>query len=514
MTAAHAGMSEAAGAKAAKRGNTGGASDGDAENAADPDEATAEPSPVSRRRRRLIRGGKLLAVTTSAVLFLVAASGFASKLVLDAQIRQVAALDLASASIVNAAAQAGAENFLLVGTDDLPGGGSDSIMVVHVPADRSRAALLSFPRNLEIDRPECQRWDAVASGYRDERAPAEPTSKLAAAYETGGPACLTKVVQQLTGLSVTRFVGIDLTGVKEMVDAVQGVEICLEQPVIDGVLGVVVPDAGTSTIDGNRALELLRARNVRGDPAADYGQIQRQQRFLSALLRTAASNQMALDPTATRNFVAAFALHGIADNVRLDELTMLAEAMQGLDPATVSFLTAPTTGASNERGNEVLREADAKAVFTALREDTTLGETEVAALAPPAGGAPAGDAPKPADVTLQVLNASERTGLASQVGTELGKLEFAVASVGNADAPAERTVIRYPADQEQQAKVLGATVPDAALQLDESGTGVLQLVLGADFDGIVSPLASADGSTGLAGAQPPAPAVQPAATCR
>ncbi|MGH3800793.1 MAG: LCP family protein, partial [Pseudonocardiaceae bacterium] len=237
----------------------------------------------------------------------------------------------------------------------------------------------------------------------------------------------------------------------------------------------------------------------------------RQQRFLSALLSTAASNQMALNPTAARNFVAAFTAHSITDNAGLDELATLAQSMQELDPATVSFMTAPTTGQPNERGNEVLRDADAKALFTALREDTTLGETEVAALAPPAGGAPAA-APKPGEVTVAVLNASERAGLASQVGAELRKLEFTVASVGNSDAPAERTLIRYSADQEQQATVLSAAVPDATLQLDESGPGVLQLALGTSFDGIVSPLANTPGAASPPPA--PSPAAQPAATCR
>jgi len=507
MTAAHAGLPKGVGATTAKR------DDAEQQPAEDPD----EPGTPTKTQRRLIRTGKVVALAAAATLFVVAAAGWGTKLWLDTQIREVAALDLASDAIVNPAAQVGDENFLLVGSDNRPGTQrSDSIMVAHLPADRSRAVVVSFPRSLEVDRPACQRWDAAAATYRDEPIQDEPRSKLSTTYETGGPRCLTKAIQKVTGLPITRFIGMDFTGVKEMVDAANGVEICVEKPVIDGVLGVVVPSAGTSKLNGTRALDFVRARNVRGDPTADDGQIQRQQEFLAALLRAAASNQVALDPTAVRTFVSAFAEHSVADNAGADELILLAQSIQALNPASVLFRTAPTTGEPNDRGNEVLRDADSTVLFTALRDDAKLPDTAAAAGSASSGSAAAegsNAAVDASDVRVKVLNASERSGLASQVGSSLEKLDFTVVSVGNADTPADRTVIRYSADREAQAKVLAAVVPDAAMQPDESETGTLQLVLGANFDDIVSPLAANDGSSGSSGASTPAPATQ-TATCR
>lgn len=506
MTAAHAGLPKGVGATTAKR------DDAEQQPAEHPD----EPGTPTRTRLRLIRTGKVVALAAAATLFVVAAAGWGTKLWLDTQIREVAALDLASDAIVNPAAQVGDENFLLVGSDNRPGAQrSESIMVAHLPADRSRAVVVSFPRSLEVDRPACQRWDAAAATYRDEPIQDEARSKLSTTYETGGPRCLTKAIQKVTGLSITRFIGMDFTGFKEMVDAANGVEICVEKPVIDGVLGVVVPSAGTSRLNGARALDFVRARNVRGDPTADYGQIQRQQEFLAALLG-AASNQVALDPTAVRTFVSAFAEHSVTDNAGVDELILLAQSIQALNPASVPFRTAPTTGEPNDRGNEVLRDADSTALFTALRDDAKLPDTATAAGSTSSGSAAAegsNAAVDASDVRVQVLNASERSGLAGQVGSSLEKLDFTVVSVGNADTPADRTVIRYSPDREAQAKVLAAVVPDAAIQPDESETGTLQLVLGANFDDIVSPLAANDGSSGSGGASTPAPATQ-TATCR
>src|SRR6185436_6473381 len=129
--------------------------------------------------------------------------------------------------------------------------------------------------------------------YTGKTQPAAPNVKINTAYLVGGPKCVTKMVQQLTGVNINHFVGIDFNGFKEMVDAVEGVQVCVERPLKDTVLGPVVTQAGKSvTLTGNQALNFVRARHVIGDLTSDYGRIKRQQRFLSALLRKAMSNQV------------------------------------------------------------------------------------------------------------------------------------------------------------------------------------------------------------------------------
>jgi LCP family protein required for cell wall assembly len=317
----------------------------------------------------------------------------------------IAALDPNSDSIKDVASQTGDQNFLLVGSDtragataadgvgsaqDEPGARSDTTIIAHIPADRSRVILVSFPRDLQVDMPACERWDSVTGQYTGEQAPARKNVRLNEAYAIGGPLCTTKVIQQVSGLRVDSFLGIDFHGFKSMVDAVQGVEICTEKPIIDSMLGTVLPEAGKQTLRGDQALNYVRARHVKGDPTSDYGRMQRQQLFLSALLRKAMSSQVLLDPGKLSSFVRAVSANTFGENIGVDRLMDLGQQLQGLDASRVTFITVPTTGYANEDGKEVLREDDTKALFQAIIDGapiTSNTQQDPAANAVPSGGA-------------------------------------------------------------------------------------------------------------------------------
>ncbi len=465
--------------------------------------------PQRGRRGRRWAFGRGVAVLAAVLVVLVSAVAWGTESWVDGKFRQVAALDPDSAAIQDAAAQQGDQNFLLVGSDARTGtqpgesvgnptggsgAGSDTIMVAHLPADRSRVVVVSFPHDLEVTRPACERWDPVSGNYTGPQLPAAPEVTLDSAFEFGGPRCITRIVQQLSGLAINHFVGVDFQGVKAMVDAVGGVGVCVAQPVRDSVLGTIVGRAGTTRLTGDQALSFVSAGHVLGDPTNDSGQIQRQQQFLSSLLRTALSGNVALDPPKLRNFLSAFASSTFGENVGLDALLPLAQSMQRLDASHVTFLTVPTVGVANERGNEVLRPAENLQMFTAIIDGQPLpGEAPGSTAAPvpraPTPPAP-GDGPLlPAQaVRMQVENGTSQPGAASALSHSLGRLGFAVVAVGNAPQPAAHTVIRYSADRSAQARTLGAAVPSATLQLDEANPGTVDLVVGSDYDGVVKPL--------------------------
>ncbi len=473
---------------------------------ADSDEGTEPPPPSA-----LHRFAKVGAAALAVAVVLVAASGWGTKAWLNASLRPVTALDPDSESIVNPAGQVGDENFLLIGFDPTAGGAdpqagggakSDVVMLAHVPADRSRALLVSFPPDLQVTRPPCQRWDPASGRYTDQLAPAEAQTRLGLAYAVGGPRCVTRVMQQITGLSITRFVGLDLVGVRDMVDAVQGVQVCTDRPVVDSVLGPVAPNAGSSRLTGEAALAFARAENVRGDASADYGRIERQQQLVAAMIGKALSNQVLLDPGQLRGFLAAFAAHTVTDGAGADELLTLAQSLHRVDGAEVTVRTVPTTGAPNALGNEVLRESDTKALFGAVRDGKPFPPPPALETAPDAPSDPAPDDAQAAqrdgsieDTGLQVLNASERRGLADQVRDTLTQLAFTVDGVGDAE-PAQGTIIRFTPDNAQAAERLASSVPAAVLTPDAAVPGGLQLVLGEGFDGVIRPPNPAAAPTG------------------
>lgn len=462
--------------------------------------------------------GKTVAAVLAATVVLVTGIAWGTKKWAGESFRQVAALDQQSSAIVDPGKQAGAENFLLIGSDirrgveaadeaadsagDAEAGRSarsDTMMLVHLPADRGRMLVLSFPRDVQIDRPACETWDVRTGAYSGQRDQGETGVKINTAYQVGGPKCAVQVVQQLTGVSVNHFLSIDFAGFTAMADAVGGVQVCVNQPVKDSFLGEVVPRPGPIELTGATALDFVRARHVEGDPTSDYGRIQRQQKFLAALAREALTDRVLADPTRLGKLVDALAANTFADNVTVEDLLELGRSAQGLDAGRVTFVTVPTTGTANDRGNEELRAEEAAALFRSVIDGAQ------------PGGAPAGSTsaspPPPATVApdqikLQVLNGTPQGGLAGQIARKLGDVGFDVIKVGNAKEQAPQTIIRYSAAGEAQARTVVAAVPAAQLELDPSMGGALELVLGDGFDGVVKAVQAGQ----------PAPGEQPQGT--
>ncbi|HKS46262.1 MAG TPA: LCP family protein [Amycolatopsis sp.] len=352
----------------------------------------------ARRIERSLKIGRISAVVLAVLIFLGIGTAWGAKTWFNSKFTQVAALDENSADIQDAPAQNGDENFLIAGSDtragataeenvgnaaEVQGARSDTVMLAHIPADRQRAVVISFPRDLEISRPACNRFDSAKNDYTSEIVPAETKVKLNTAYALGGPRCLTKWMQQLTGMRINHFVGIDFGGFKDMVDAVQGVTVHVDKPMKDTVLGMVIAQTGDVTISGDQALSFVRARHVVGDLTSDYGRIKRQQEFIKALMQKVMSRGVMTSPAQLSGFVTAFAKATFGDNIGVDQMLTLAQSMKGLDPSKVNFMTVPTTGESNSRGNEVLLDSKAKAVFQALIENTVLpGTTQTPANSP------------------------------------------------------------------------------------------------------------------------------------
>ncbi|MCX6466717.1 MAG: LCP family protein, partial [Pseudonocardiales bacterium] len=444
------------------------------------------PPPAVRTRTR--PGiGLLLVGALALLLFAVTAFQYVAKARLDEAVVAVAALDPGSGAVVDAEAQAGSENVLIVGGSEPDGRPrTDTLLLAHVPANGGDVVGLTIPRDLEVNRPPCRRWDAAAGAYLDEIVPAQARTPLVTALDLGGPQCATRVVQQLTGLEVTRYVGIDLDAVGPLVDVLGGVDVCLDRPVLDDVLGSVVPAAGVSRLDGLRSRDLLQARSVQGDAGGDRDVLERQQRVLVAVVDEVLSADVLLDPARLGGVRDALGDALTLDGTDLDRTLATGLALRSFAADGVTFATVPTAPGASTQGGVLLQRSEAEALFAALREGETLPEQPVLAAA---GG------PSPAEVSVEVLNAADRQGLAGAVGDTLTSLGFTVTAVGNAPAPLARTEIRFSPDRAAAAQVLGQSVPSAVAVPDPAASGLLQLVLGSGFDDVVrAPAASATGA--------------------
>jgi LCP family protein required for cell wall assembly len=195
------------------------------------------------------------------------------------------------------------------------------------------------------------------------------------AYEAGGSACTIRTVEKLTGIRIDHHVVVDFHGFKEMVDAVDGVEVCLREPVDDQAAGLKLP-AGRVTLDGERALGYVRVRKSLGD-GSDTGRMERQQHFLAALADKVRSNDVLLNPVKLYPLLDAATSSLTTDPglASLRGLYELARGLRGIPTERMQFLTVPRESYARDPDRDQLVEPAAGKLFDRLRRDEPVAVT-------------------------------------------------------------------------------------------------------------------------------------------
>lgn len=410
---------------------------------------------------------------------------------LNGNINRVNVLQTSDKSIKNAAKQRNAENFLLIGSDTRAGANveyegepgavvgarSDTTILAHLAPGDKKAILVSFPRDAWVDIPSCTRANGTTSAVQQQM--------FNAAFTIGGAACTIRTIQQMTGIQINHYIQVDFSGFKGMVDALGGVPICSPRQVNDPDSGLALKP-GTQTLDGEQALAYVRARHNLGD-GSDLDRIERQQRFLGSMMRTAAEGNLLLDPLKVSHLLDAATKSLTLDkDTSLTDLKDLAMSLKGLDPARVSFITAPiasrdyTPPGSTGGGRVLLDSTAGEKLWNSIIEDRTVPSEPATPVAPQASAsAPADNADQVPDIPVQVLNGSGVDGLATKTADGLKQKGFTIAGTGNQIGPlASQTLVRYPPGQQEQAQALVNAVPGAVLREDGTLDASLILVLG------------------------------------
>ncbi|GAA2627279.1 LCP family protein [Dactylosporangium fulvum] len=282
-------------------------------------------------------------------------------------------------------------NMLLIGIDARPhedqaGSRADSVIVLHVAASGRRAYLVSLPRDTRVE------------------IPGHGTDKLNAAFavgsgrggRAGGFQLLALTVQRLTGLALDAGAIVDFAGLRKVVDAVGGVDLCVDAETTSVHIGwdaqgrqtapyrLIPPDFRPEKIPGVRpqvyhvgcrhfagweALDYVRQRELL--PDGDYGRQRHQQQLLLALADRVTSagvltNPVALDRTLT----------AIGDSLTFDgngrSLTEWMLRLRGLGPEDLTMLRTNggrfNSDARGGRSYETLDETTGE-LFAAARAD-------------------------------------------------------------------------------------------------------------------------------------------------
>lgn len=276
-----------------------------------------------------------------------------------------------------------AYNVLIIGSDardpdrdsdaaNVGGMRSDTNLLMHISADRSRIDVVSIPRDLLVDIPSCPLADG-GSTWAQSAGTGDGGTRFNAAFALGGQggsvphgaACTILTVEEMTGIYIDDFVVVDFDGFTDVIDALGGVDMCVDED-IDAPKAKLKLDAGCHTLDGETALGYARARVGVGD-GSDIQRIGRQQELLDSIAAEVLDSNLLTDTPALYRFLRATASSMTTSERAGDLPTMagLAYSLRNMDTENVNFVTVPF----NWAGNVVTQNADGEALWESIRDD-------------------------------------------------------------------------------------------------------------------------------------------------
>ena len=370
---------------------------------------------------------------------------------------------------------------------------TDTIMVIRIPEDGSKATAVSIPRdtyvhdethgNLKINGV----YGAYAADKREELVEEEGMSEgqeLEQQVARAGQEGLIDAVADLTGVQVDHFAQVGLLGFVLLTDAVGGVTVCLNEAVDEPLSGARFP-AGVQTLNGTQALSFVRQRHDL--PRGDLDRIVRQQVFMASLVRNTLSAGTLTNPSRLRE------LSNAAErSVTLDkdwDVVRFAQQLSGLAGDNVTFTTIPVTSVNGvgDYGESIVTVDVAQVqqfmgdIVQPAEDANESGETEDTETP----SSPTAEASALRGRQVTVLNAGGVPGQAGRVGQELGKDGITVDEVANAMEglySQSQVVAPDPEDPAAQelARLLGGVPVVANGTLDQDA---LVVVVAEDYAG-------------------------------
>ncbi len=410
------------------------------------------------------------------------------------------------------------QNYLLVGSDsrafvegaqdessfgdggDEPGQRADTMILVRIDPRAETASMVSLPRDLIVTIADTGKLNRINTAFAD------------------GPSQLIETIQLNFDVPVHHYIQVDFAGFRELVDAIGGVDLYLENPVRDrdaqgnNVSGLDIDQTGCVALDGSTALSYVRSRHFEefvdgrweSDLTADLGRIERQQSFIATAARQAIAKGLT-NPARLTDLI------GVAErNVAIDDeldprdLLKLGQRFRSLDPGTLTPLKLPTQPADfggAQNNVVVLDESQADEILDVFR-GVTVGQDVVA----------------PSSVHTRVLNGSARAGEANAARDDLAAVGFNTADASNASVQLDATTVRYAEGQRAKAELLASYLASAPTLVEDPTVRTVDVVLitGLDYTGVLAaPRAASElVEPGAPTSSTPAPDVEAAApTC-
>lgn len=237
---------------------------------------------------------------------------------------------------------------------------SDTIMLVHIPADRQSVQLVSIPRDT---------WTQI-DGYPY----GNGHGKINAAFSYGGPSLAVKTVEQLTHITIDHVAIIDWVGFRDLTTALGGVRVYIPHTFYDDSQHVTWHQ-GWQKLEGEKALQYVRTRH--GLANGDFDRIKRQQNFLRETMAQVLGQGTTHNPIQLAKVVKVITTNLTVDDTWSNgEIRSLAWSLRSVGPGDVQFVTAPLGHyGTTADGQSIVRLApkQSQALFSAVKHDDIQG---------------------------------------------------------------------------------------------------------------------------------------------
>lgn len=235
---------------------------------------------------------------------------------------------------------------------------ADTLMLVHIPADRKNVYAVSLMRDLWVD------------------IPGRGESKINAALAYGGVPLMVQTVESLFQQRIDHVAMVDFEGFKGLTDALGGVEVDVKIPFApaSGPMKGHFYQAGKQTLNGDEALAFVRERKSFSD--GDYQRVRNQQAYMKAMISKTIAKETLTNPVTVSNMVSAVSpFISVDKGFDAGAIGSLAVGMKDLRANDTVMFTLPTlgTGTSADGQSIVVKDPTAISDIAAALSKDQLG---------------------------------------------------------------------------------------------------------------------------------------------
>jgi LCP family protein required for cell wall assembly len=372
---------------------------------------------------------------------------------------------------------------------------TDTMILIHIPSGGGQAMGISIPRDSWIQIPGYGKGK-INSAYGLAKNAAERTlraqgvtgSQLEVQSNQAGAKESIQAVEQLTGVGIDHYAAVNLMGFYQISNAIGGVPVCLKQAVDDTKWSGAKFPAGEFKVQGVQALEFVRQRHNIPGGSTDIEREQRQQAFMASMSHQILSKGTLTSPTTLNTL-----LDAIQGAVTIDNkwnLLDFAQQMSGMSSGALKFQTVPVENIEyypygQGPGKPSAVEVDPAAVAAFVRGTT--GAPPAANGTTDTSGSQSTQAGGNSAITVDVSNASGKTGLAANVQALLVDKGFAKGETGDV-SHRSASILYYAPGQEASAQTV-AGVLNGKFTLEEGPSvpsGHVWVYVGRSYSGDTS----------------------------